>query len=64
MAGKCTEYIEATVSIFFEKNHVACAYCPILSETPRYQCRRTGEYISDVRVTTGIWCPLKVGTDA
>lgn len=58
MTNDVTEYIEADVSIFFEPDHVACQYCPLLSETPRYQCRRTGEYIHDTRVTIGRWCPL------
>lgn len=53
-----TEYEEATVRIFFEKDKACCQFCPMLSETPRYQCRRTGEYIVD-RNVTGRWCPLE-----
>lgn len=55
---KPTEYEEATVRIFFEKDKSCCQFCPMLSETPRYQCRRTGEYIVD-RNVTGRWCPLE-----
>lgn len=54
-----TEYTEATVSIFFEKGHVACAYCPLLETYSRNQCRRSGEYIIDTRYTVGRYCPLK-----
>lgn len=52
------EYTEARVSIFFEPEHVACEFCPMLSETPRYQCRRTGGYIVDKK-TIDKWCPLE-----
>ena len=54
-----SEYVEATVSIFFEKDHVACAYCGLLETYSRNQCRRTGEYIIDTRYTVGRYCPLK-----
>lgn len=53
----CTQYKEATVNIFFEPDHVGCAWCPILETYARKQCRRTGEYIVDDRVV-GRWCPL------
>ena len=59
MMNGTTEYVEATVSIFFEPGHVACAYCPILETYARNQCRRTGEYIVDTKVTVGRYCPLK-----
>lgn len=52
------EYIEASVSIFFEPDHVACQYCPLLETYARNQCRKTGEYIIDPRVTVGRDCPL------
>ena len=52
------EYEAATVTIFFEKDHVACQYCPLLETYARKQCRRTGEYIVDDRVVGG-WCPLR-----
>ena len=54
------EYTEATVSIFFEPDHVACAYCPLLETYARAQCRRTGEYIIDTRYTVGRFCPLQI----
>lgn len=59
MTNGVTEYVETTVSIFFEKDHVACAYCPMLTETPRWECRRTGEYLFDIKSLVGRWCPLK-----
>ena len=54
-----SEYAKATVSIFFEPEHIACAYCPLLETYSRNQCRRTGEYIIDTRFTVGRDCPLK-----
>ncbi len=54
------EYTEATVSIFFEPDHVACAFCPLLETYARAQCRRTGEYIIDTRYTVGRFCPLQI----
>ena len=59
MNNGCTEYVEATVSIFFEPEHVSCQFCPLLETYARNQCRRTGEYIIDTRFTTGYYCPLK-----
>ena len=53
------KYSEATVSIFFEPGHEACAYCPLLETYARAQFRKTGEYIVDTRYTVGRWCPLK-----
>lgn len=53
-------YTEATVSIFFEPDHVACAFCPLLETYARAQCRRTGEYIIDTRYTVGRFCPLQI----
>jgi hypothetical protein len=58
MNNGVSEYEEATVSIFFEKEHVACKFCPLLETYSRNQCRRTGEYILDVNHGTGRWCPL------
>lgn len=52
------EYVEAKVSIFFEPGHVACNFCPLLETYARNQCRKTGEYIIDTRVTVGRYCPL------
>lgn len=54
-----TEYVEATVNVYFEPEHIACLYCPLLERYSRDQCRRTGEYIIDPRYTTGRYCPLK-----
>jgi hypothetical protein len=59
MINGVVEYEEATVSIFFEPEHIACQYCPLLTESPRYQCRRTGDYLTDIRFTVGRWCPLE-----
>ena len=59
-----TDYEKRTVDIFFEPDHVACAYCPLLETYARNQCRRTGEYIVDTRYTVGRWCPLKEEKDA
>lgn len=61
MIDGVTEYVEATVSIFFEPDHVACAYCPMLTTYSRNQCARTGEYIIDTRFTVGRYCPLNFG---
>lgn len=58
MTNGVTEYEAYTVDIFFEKDHVACEYCPLLETYARKQCRRTGEYVLDTRVT-GWYCPLK-----
>lgn len=55
-----TDYVKAEVEIYFEKDHVACAYCPLLETYSRNQCRKTGEYIIDTRYTVGRWCPLKM----
>ena len=47
------KYIQAKADIFFEPEHVACRYCPLLETYSRDQCRRTGEYIVDPRFTVG-----------
>lgn len=60
MSDGVLEYTEATVSIFFEPDHVACAFCPLLETYARAQCRRTGEYIIDTRYTVGRFCPLQI----
>lgn len=52
------EYVSMTVDIYFEPGHVACQFCPLLETYARNQCRRTGEYILDPKVTVGRWCPL------
>ena len=53
-----TEYKKLSVDIFFEPEHIACQFCPLLETYSRNQCRRTGEYILDTRVTVGRYCPL------
>ena len=55
-----TKYTAAKVTIFFEPEHVACCYCPLLETYARNQCRRTGEYLIDTRFTTGMYCPLEI----
>ena len=60
MSDGVLKYTEATVSIFFEPDHVACAFCPLLETYARAQCRRTGEYIIDTRYTVGRYCPLEI----
>ena len=62
MTDGCLEYVEAEVSIFFEPQHFACAFCPLLETYARNQCRRTGEYIIDTRFTVGRECPLRIKT--
>lgn len=52
-------YVKASADIYFEKDHVACQYCPFLETYARNQCRRTGEYLIDTRATVGYDCPLK-----
>lgn len=54
-----TRYEKATLEIFFPEGHVCCDLCPALETYARKQCRRTGEYLLDTRVTVGCWCPLK-----
>lgn len=55
-------YTRATVDIYFPEGHMACNLCPLLETYSRNQCRRTGEYILDTRLT-GFNCPLKVEED-
>ena len=59
--AKCegvTHYTKATVDIYFPDGHVCCALCPMLETYARNQCRRSGEYLLDTRIT-GFYCPLK-----
>lgn len=53
-------YLKTTATIYFEPEHVSCAYCPLLETYSRNQCRVTGEYILDTRYTVGHWCPLDI----
>lgn len=55
----CTHYTTATVEIHFPENNVSCDLCPLMETYARKQCRRTGEYLMDTRVTVGYYCPLK-----
>lgn len=59
MENGVSKYIKATANIFFEPDHVACAYCPLLETYSRDQCRITGEYLI-TRKTVGKWCPLNI----
>jgi len=59
MTNGVREYAEFTVSIYFEAGHVCCQYCPLLTESPRYQCRRTGELIVEPKHVVGNFCPLQ-----
>lgn len=59
-----TKYVKATAEIFFEPEHIACQFCPLLETYSRNQCRRTGEYIIDTRFTVGRYCPLKFEEEA
>lgn len=54
------QYVETTAKIYFEPEHIACQYCPMLETYSRNQCRLTGEYITDTRYTVGGWCPLNI----
>lgn len=51
-------YTETSVQIFFPEDHVCCDLCPLMETYARKQCRRTGEYLLDTRVTVGYECPL------
>lgn len=52
-------YETASVYIHFPEGHVCCDLCPLMETYARKQCRRTGEYLLDTRVTVGYECPLK-----
>lgn len=56
-----SEYIPATVNIYFEPGHVGCAWCPLMETYSRKQCRMSGAYILDDR-TIDPWCPLTFQT--
>ena len=57
MEGGCLTYTRLYIDINFPDDDVRCALCPLLETYSRKQCRRTGEYIRDDRVT-GYYCPL------
>ncbi len=58
MVNGVLRYAEFIAAIFFEEEHVACSYCPMMTETPRYQCRVSGEYLVDPKHGRGNWCLL------
>lgn len=53
------QYTTASVEIHFPDGNVCCDLCPLMETYARKQCRRTGEYLLDTRVTVGYECPLK-----
>ncbi len=53
----CLEYTRTTVELFFPKDGVRCALCPLMQTYSRKQCMRTGELIADDR-GRGYFCPL------
>ena len=55
-------YTKATVVIGFPEDRICCEYCPMLETYARRQCRKTGEYLTDVR-GIGFYCPLKFEED-
>lgn len=57
MVNEVLHYVKATADIYFEADHVACKYCPLLETYSRNQCRRTGEYVININ-TIGYDCPL------
>ena len=58
MASEVLHYVAFNATIYFEENHVACKYCPLLETYSRDQCRKTGEYILNIH-TIGYDCPLQ-----
>lgn len=50
---------EVRVSVFFEKDHVCCAYCPFYETYSRKQCRLTGEYLLS-EFGRGYYCRLEL----
>lgn len=59
MGNGVYQYVKASVEINFPDGHVCCDLCPLMETYARKQCRRTGEYLLDTRVTVGWECPLK-----
>ena len=51
------DYTIGNVAIIFS-GPVDCAHCPLLETYARNQCRRTGEYVVDIR-GIGKWCPIE-----
>ena len=59
MRNGVSKYTKTTVNIYFEPEHVSCAFCPLLDTDKRYFCRMTGELIIDHKSLIGNFCPLK-----
>lgn len=59
MMNGCTEYDAMSLTVYFPAGHVCCDLCPALETYARKQCRMTGEYLMDTRVT-GLRCPLEM----
>jgi len=62
MQNGVSKYTKATVELFFDPEHVSCAFCHLLDTEKRYFCRRTGELIIDAKSQIGTFCPLKFET--
>ena len=58
MKNGISKYTKATVEIYFDPEHISCAFCPLLDTDKRYFCRRTGELIIDAKTLVGNSCPL------
>jgi len=52
-------YLHTVVDIYFPNEEYKCRYCPLLETYSRNQCRRTGEYILDIKAI-GYDCPLEI----
>ena len=52
------KYTRTTVDIYFPDEKMSCRFCPLLETYSRNQCRRTGEYITDIN-GLGMYCPLQ-----
>jgi hypothetical protein len=54
----CLHYVHGTLDIYFDPAAVDCDHCPVLETYARKQCRRTGEYLVNSKLT-GWNCPIK-----
>lgn len=59
MVNGVDKYITAYAKIYFPDGHVCCDLCPLMETYARKQCRGTGNYLLDTRVTVDWKCPLK-----
>ena len=61
--GVSNEYVytpvEARCSVYFEKDHICCAFCPFYETYSRKQCRLTGEYLLN-EFGRGYYCRLEL----